>query len=186
LNGADITDGTFNATTKIFTKSVTLIEGVNIFNIAVVNECGSTKAQVNVTYVPYVAPCVAPTINITSPTVTETAINTVVFTAKLENITSLSQIHFVLNGADITNGTFNATTKIFTKSVTLIEGVNIFNIAVVNECGSAKDQKNITYKLSVPTGGKVSPIKDTNSTETPPAVPITPAPTPAPKGRGGR
>ena len=194
LNGLDITDGSFNATTKIFTKSVSLKEGVNIFNIAVVNECGSTKAQANITYVPYVAPCLPPTITIKSPIAVETAVSTIVFSALLENIISLSQIHFVLNGLDITDGSFNATTKIFTKSVTLKEGVNIFNIAVVNECGSTKDQKNCTFvpptgtvlpsKGTKPTGTTIIPIPEGGKTIPPPA--IVPPASPTPKGRGGR
>ena len=194
LNGLDITDGSFNATTKIFTKSVSLKEGVNIFNIAVVNECGSTKAQANITYVPYVAPCLPPTITIKSPLAVETAVSSNVFSALLENITSLSQIHFVLNGLDITDGSFNATTKIFTKSVTLKEGVNIFNIAVVNDCGSTKDQKNCTFvpptgtvlpsKGTKPTGTTIIPIPEGGKTIPPPA--IVPPASPTPKGRGGR
>ena len=194
LNGLDITDGSFNATTKIFTKSVSLKEGVNIFNIAVVNECGSTKAQANITYVPYVAPCLPPTITIKSPIAVETAVSTIVFSALLENIISLSQIHFVLNGLDITDGSFNATTKIFTKSVTLKEGVNIFNIAVVNDCGSTKDQKNCTFvpptgtvlpsKGTKPTGTTIIPIPEGGKTIPPPA--IVPPASPTPKGRGGR
>ena len=164
LNGADITNGSFNPTTKIFTKSVMLIEGVNIFNIAVANECGSTKDQKNISYIPYVAPCVAPTITIISPTASETAINTVVFTAKLENITSLNQINFVLNGVELKDGTFNLKTKIFSKSVILKEGVNIFNIAVANECGSTKDQRNITFKPRTSEGGKIVPSKEIGPT----------------------
>ena len=135
-----------------------------------------------------------PTITIKSPIAVETAVSTIVFSALLENIISLSQIHFVLNGLDITDGSFNATTKIFTKSVTLKEGVNIFNIAVVNDCGSTKDQKNCTFvpptgtvlpsKGTKPTGTTIIPIPEGGKTIPPPA--IVPPASPTPKGRGGR
>ena len=135
----------FDVITKKVLFNTVLVEGNNSFTVKGTNVSGTDMETTSVFFRKPIPPCQAPSITILAPTVTETTINTCVFTAKLENITSLSQIHFVLNGSTIVDGSFDLSSKLFSKKVVLKKGVNIFNIAVLNDCGSAKDQKNISY-----------------------------------------
>ena len=136
---------TFDVITKKVLFNTVLVEGNNSFTVKGTNVSGTDMETTSVFFRKPIPPCQAPVITILAPTMTETAINTCVFTAKLENITSLSQIQFVLNGSTIVDGSFDLSSKLFSKKVVLKKGVNIFNIAVLNDCGSAKDQKNISY-----------------------------------------
>ena len=136
---------TFDVITKKVLFNTVLVEGNNSFTVKGTNVSGTDMETTSVFFRKPIPPCQAPVITILAPTMTETAINTCVFTAKLENITSLNQIHFVLNGSAIVDGNFDPSSKLFSKNVVLQKGVNIFNIAVLNDCGSAKDQKNINY-----------------------------------------
>ena len=135
----------FDVITKKVLFNTVLVEGNNSFTVKGTNFSGTDVETTSVFFRKPIPPCQAPVITILAPTMTETAINTCVFTAKLENITSLNQIQFVLNGSAIVDGNFDPSSKLFSKNVVLQKGVNIFNIAVLNDCGSAKDQKNISY-----------------------------------------
>jgi large repetitive protein len=136
---------TFDVTTKKVLYNTILAEGNNLFTVKGTNVSGTDMETTSVFFRKPIPPCQAPIITIQAPVVTETTVNSCVFKAKVENITSLSQIHFVLNGSTILDGNFDPSSQLFSKNVVLQKGVNIFNIAVLNDCGSAKDQKNISY-----------------------------------------
>lgn len=167
VNGATITGGSYNASTKIFTRTVTLAQGLNTIEVSASNDCGADKKSVNTT----LKRCNAADISMISPNTESTTVNNSVFAIKatITNITSSNQVKLNVNGATIGGGTLNASTNLFEKSLTLSEGTNTISISATNDCGVKTETFVVIYKpclaptvsLITPVGSKINTDQET-------------------------
>jgi len=145
LNGATISNFTFN--NGNVQANVTLQAGLNTFILTATNACGTVTDTKTITF----NNCVPPSASITLPsangiTVSSAGYN---FTASVQNITSAQGISLKLNGATISNFTFNNGNV--QANVTLQEGLNTFVLTAINPCGTATETRTATYTCQLPT-----------------------------------
>jgi hypothetical protein len=146
LNGVSILGGTYSTGTNIFQKSLTLRQGSNTIKVVATNDCSSEELIYTITY----TPCVAPNVTMTSPASPTIVANTsMVVQARVTNVSSASQIQLTLNGLTITGGTYNAATKMFTKTVNLVQGSNSIVVKGTNACGTDQASVTATYRPCV-------------------------------------
>ena len=151
VNNSIITNYTLNATSGILEYSFTLNPGLNIVSITSSNGCGVDIESLNITY----QACNAPTVSISSTGGT-TANQGFLFTANTANIANSQEIKVTQNGTAIpftfTNGNIQAI-------ATLAAGPNVFNVTVLNGCGTQSQTQNVVFNNCVtPTISLVQPI----------------------------
>ncbi|MFN4951957.1 MAG: beta strand repeat-containing protein, partial [Flavobacteriales bacterium] len=151
VNNSIITNYTLNATSGILEYSFTLNPGLNIVSITSSNGCGVDIESLNITY----QACNAPTVSISSTGGT-TANQGFLFTANTANIANSQEIKLTQNGTAIpftfSNGTIQAI-------ATLAAGPNVFNVTVLNGCGTQSQTQNVVFNNCVtPTISLVQPI----------------------------
>ncbi|MEY4991529.1 MAG: hypothetical protein RI948_395 [Bacteroidota bacterium] len=133
----------FNFQNGTITTTLQLTNGANIVTVATQNNCG--VASENITYT-YTAPCVQPTVEITSPGVGvfEVSSPNVIVTATIEQITQVSGIQALNNGIV----QFGATLVGNQMSIpmTLQTGNNNISISATNTCGTDTKTKEINYQ----------------------------------------
>ncbi len=137
VNGQNV-PANFNASTGMLSATITLLTGTNAISVTGTNECGSTTESTGVKY-----QCPSPVINLTMPSTTQ-------YTASSEtlqlagNAVNSTSVIVKLNG-QIVNGSFNATTGVFTRTLSLNSGANNIAITADGSCGSDSKQITVQY-----------------------------------------
>ena len=150
VNNSIVTNYSLNAASGILEYSFTLNPGLNIVSITSSNGCGVDIESLNITY----QACNAPTVSISSTGGTTTN-QGFLFTANTANIANSQEIKVTQNGTAIpftfTNGTIQAI-------ATLVGGPNVFNVTVLNGCGTQSQTQNVVFNNCVtPTISLVQP-----------------------------
>jgi hypothetical protein len=145
VNGAAVTNFTYNASTDVLVYNSTLNTGNNSFVITATNTIGSSTETQTVVYTEP-----APVITITSPTVNplNTNTNMATVTATINNISNASQIVTTVNGVNTTSFTFNASNHQYTMPANLVIGSNTVVITATNAAGA--DTKSVTVIYTQP------------------------------------
>lgn len=88
-----------------------------------------------------------PIVNFTNPSTPGTTVNSMyyVLRAKIQHVSSASNVVFKQNGNYVTNFAFNPSTQAFEATVTLAAGQNLFELTGTNNFGTASDQTSINY-----------------------------------------
>ncbi|MDB3906122.1 Ig-like domain-containing protein [Crocinitomicaceae bacterium] len=162
-NGSTVI-GTYNATTNMYSFTVSLSNGLNTITVTASNDCGSDSQS---TTINYVEPCDAPQVSITSPANGTNAANaTVQLAASIANVTSASQVQLLVNG-NAQSGNLNTTTGAFTATINLQQGANTIQVIATNECGSASEMVTVLYRPCLaPTVQLVAPQAGTTQNGT--------------------
>ncbi|MGV3610418.1 MAG: Ig-like domain-containing protein [Fluviicola sp.] len=139
---------TFNPATLEVTFNHTLNAGNNIFEITGTNAGGSHTASTSIIYKKVEVPCNRPAITFSNPATQNTTVENAQFVVKatVSNITSVNQVEVYLNGNLQSVGTFNTSTSVFEKTLTLIEGANSIEIKSTNTCGAAASTTVVSMK----------------------------------------
>jgi hypothetical protein len=139
-NGVQVTNFTITNGQLIF--PTTLVNGINTFTITVTSSCGNATETFNINY----QNCAAPVVTVTNP-VNNTTLNTaaLVFKSRIDNIAGKQNASLKLNGIDITNFTYNATTKLVQASLQLQPGMNVITLGAINNCGSDIETIYVNY-----------------------------------------
>ena len=151
VNNSIVTNYTLNAASGILEYSFTLNPGLNIVSITSSNGCGVDIESLNITY----QSCNAPTVSISSTGGTTTN-QGFLFSANTANIANAQEIKVTQNGAAIpftfVNGSIQAI-------ATLAAGPNVFNVTVLNGCGTQTQTQNVVFNNCVsPAISLVQPI----------------------------
>jgi hypothetical protein len=143
-NGTIISAFVFNPSNGIFESNINLLPGQNTLEITVTNSCGADVKSTTLVY----QNCVNPLISITEPNAPNQERNVPAYTvrARIDNVTTANQVQFRVNGAVLSGGTYNSTTKIYSRAITLNEGGNTVEIVATNNCGSSSALTTIIYK----------------------------------------
>jgi hypothetical protein len=142
-NGSPI-NFAFNASSGSVTASVTLSEGNNVFEISVGTNCGNATESASITYN---RPIVPPVVNITNPASagTSTQNATANIQASVQHVAGASDITFQVNGNNISNFSYNASSDAFSASITLNPGTNTITITGTNQDGTDSESTTIIY-----------------------------------------
>ncbi|MGB0862715.1 MAG: hypothetical protein ACPGXZ_07335 [Saprospiraceae bacterium] len=146
LNGRTSTNFTYNPSTGQFNATVSLKEGSNNFKITGTNTAGSANDSGVIIYRKPVTVS-PPQVAISSPnnnTVVQNDKKIIVATVK--NVTSASDVTFIVNGSTSTDFTFNVNSKQFRGNATLKKGANRIEVKGRNTAGQDADNVSITYK----------------------------------------
>jgi hypothetical protein len=130
------------------TASLQLSNGTNIVTLAAQNNCGVATQNINYTFS---APCVQPTIEITSPStgVLSVANPNLIVTATVTQITEASAIQVLNNGITQTSGTLFGNQ--FSIPLVLSAGNNNISLSATNTCGTDTKTREISYQpCSIP------------------------------------
>ncbi|MCB9194831.1 MAG: hypothetical protein H6600_09675 [Flavobacteriales bacterium] len=139
---------TFNPSTNEFIAQVYLLPGSNSFEITGTNTYGSDQdsriiifEQETFTQLP------PPIVTFTNPAQSGTTVNQSQYTivANVLNVSSKNDINFNFNGQNVTNFTYNSSSKVVTAVVTLLEGNNTVTIKGTNTVGSDVETTSIKY-----------------------------------------
>jgi hypothetical protein len=172
INGAPFPHFLFNPVNQVLEFSATLSPGNTLFTIVATNSAGSDSKSTTVVYTPPPAP--KPVVVILSPNANPyyTANNQVSVIASVANVSSQNDIQIKVNGAGLSNFTFNAATHQVQFSTGLNVGNNYFYIGASNSSGS--DSKNLNVILSAPVPRPVvlliTPIENPYRTDVPTCV----------------
>jgi hypothetical protein len=128
--------------------SLQLSNGTNVVTLAAQNTCGVASQNINYSYS---APCVQPTLQITSPgasTLTVTNPN-MILTASVNQITDVSAVQVFNNGITQTSGTLFGNQ--FSMPLVLTVGSNNISLSAMNSCGTDTKTTVINYQpCSIP------------------------------------
>lgn len=156
VNGVVVSGGTFNAATQVFQKTVSLNAGANLISITGTNDCGMVCETITINY----TPCINPVVTMIAPIVGTTNVATANVQASILNVNGVNDIQLTVNGSVITGGTYNSTTKIFTKTVNLNPGQNVIQLTASTNCGTDTKTATVTYNrpCEEPVVTMISPV----------------------------
>ncbi|MBU3659385.1 MAG: hypothetical protein FGM14_05935 [Flavobacteriales bacterium] len=139
-NGVAVTNFTFNNGQLVF--PTTLVNGINTFVVTASSSCGNASETFTINY----QNCAAPVVTLSNPTNNST-VNTasLVFKSRIDNIAAKQNVSLKLNGIDITNFTYNATSKLVQSTLQLQPGMNVISIGAINNCGSDIETIYVNY-----------------------------------------
>lgn len=125
-----------------------LINGSNIFEVTAVNTDGSDSKNVSVVYRPKTASMPPPVVSLVNPSSQYNAANNALnmFAFKVINVSSKNDIQVKLNGAVISNFTYDLTTKNVNFSATMNPGSNTITVIGTNVSGSDFKEVYMEYK----------------------------------------
>jgi hypothetical protein len=138
----------------------TLAAGPNVFNVTVINGCGTQTQTQNVVF----NNCVTPTISLVQPTASGITVNEAGYQVQcaLSGVNNASEITFKVNGLA---KPFQFINNMLTASLTLNLGINTISVSVKNACGNDNESFNITYKQCLaPSIVLTNPIQTTLTT----------------------
>jgi hypothetical protein len=160
VNGSPVS-GSYNTTSNMFTANITLTNGANNIVVSANNQCGNDSKSVSVTYD---EPCLSPQVSISTPSNNaQVATNSVQIAATIVNISTAGEVQLLVNGATL-QGSYNATTNVYSATVPVQNGNNIIEIIASNDCGTATETVNVTYRPCVTPGIQiVSPLQTTTT-----------------------
>ena len=167
-NGVVINANQYAFSNSTLTFSTNLEVGNNIFEVTVSNNYGSDAALVIVN-LEEPEPCTAPTVGYVSPQPNSTVTQeNVTIDAQINNFIAGTHIELIHNGVEVGPMNFNSNTSIASKSVTMIEGSNSFQVHTGNECGENQSTFVIVYKkANVPcVNPEITTISPTSTTLT--------------------
>ena len=130
-NGVQVSN--FSMNNNVLEIPAQLVIGLNTFTVNGTNLCGSDAISLAVTY----QICVSPIITLINPatTISSTLNGNYRCRMKVENSLQ-ANIQLMLNNQQITNFTYNATTKTIDASLTLLPGNNTLILNASNPCGT--------------------------------------------------
>jgi large repetitive protein len=130
-NGVQVTN--FSMNNNVLEIAAQLVIGLNTFTVNGTNLCGSDAISLAVTY----QNCVSPIISLITPSTTISSTLNGNYRCRMKVENSLQDnIQLMLNNQQITNFTYNATTKIIDASLTLLPGNNTLILNASNPCGT--------------------------------------------------
>lgn len=182
--GVEVNTFSFNDNSKLFSRNVVLTEGENHFIIRGQNAYGIDSVVFIIVFEkPQGVP---PVVKITQPSQDFSTVNssTYAFKAVVENVTNKSQISLNLNGAIVSQFTYNAATRVVEASLVLVQGNNLITISATNEFGADSKTTAINYViLATPNRTPTTPSNPVPTTPTPrtPSGGTTPAPVRVPR-----
>ncbi|MFT6923314.1 MAG: hypothetical protein ACJA1C_002327, partial [Crocinitomicaceae bacterium] len=165
VNGVGVSGGSYNSNTHTYTNTAALNAGSNTIQIVATNDCGTDSEIVTVNYS---APCPKPTISgVASPSVVSSPNFPV--QVIVPNITSASQVTMTVNGINISGGSYNSSTHVYTSNVVLQPGSNTIIVSATNRCGTASYSFVTTYTepCDLPIIIMVNPISSPLQSATP-------------------
>jgi hypothetical protein len=131
-NGVQISN--FSINNSVLEVPIQLTIGLNTVTINGTNVCGSDAASFAITY----QNCVSPLITLINPSTTISTNTTSAYRLRMKVLNSeRNTMQLLLNNQQITNFTFNPTTKILEASITLLAGNNTIIVNASNPCGTA-------------------------------------------------
>ena len=138
MNGQPISGSIF--TNGQLRANLSLIPGANTVTVTVTNTCGSVTETTTINY----NNCVAPVLNITTPSSNNSSVTnpSLTIVAQTENVTS-EQISMTVNGSPST--TFTVTGGQLRSNATLSGGTNTIVITATNVCGSVTETITVNY-----------------------------------------
>ena len=150
LNGQTVAFN-YTAANSGVTANLNLIQGSNVVVVTGTNNDGTDSKQTVIIYKPQqtVQP---PVVTFNNPNVdpftTDQPNYTVV--ATVLNVNNQNGVNVNVNGTNISNFSFNATSSVVTLPMTLIEGANVITITGTNTAGTDSEPQTIIYKRPVP------------------------------------
>ncbi|MEY3237461.1 MAG: hypothetical protein RI883_1562, partial [Bacteroidota bacterium] len=146
-NGVTNLNYIYNAETDRLESTVILVPGINTFEIAATNTCGSDIETITVNY----QACTAPEIMKVNPSSNGTTVNNANYslTAMIQNSNNGQGITLTHNERGVTDYTFNTATGSFESNVTLSVGLNTFVLTSVNSCGTDVETITVNYQNCV-------------------------------------
>jgi large repetitive protein len=146
LNGTSVTNFSFNASTSTLNASLPLNLGSNTVVVTGTNNDGSDTKQTVIIYQqpvtqqPPVVEYIYPSVNPYQSTVQNYSV-----LASVLNVDNSNQINVNVNGQNVTNFTYNNTSKTVAFNVALIDGVNTIVVTATNSAGVASKSQTIVY-----------------------------------------
>jgi len=147
LNGSSFTSFNFDSGNGTLTTVLPLSLGSNIVSVTGTNSDGTDSKQTTIIYresrtpqppvVEYVLP---------SSTPHQTTTSTQLVRATVQNVTSSNQIDVNLNGNNVSNFNFNASTNVVEFTASLVEGVNTVTTTGTNSDGVDSETMTIIYR----------------------------------------
>ena len=166
-NGVVVSSNAYSYAGTTISYPTTLVLGNNIFNVVVSNTAGTDSKSTLINYEKEVTPCTKPTIGYVAP-----APNSIVsaaaqnIEAQINNYKIGTTVKLKLNGANLGAMSYNSSTQIANKSVTLNSGVNTLEVTVENDCGTNKSTFILNYKPTTPCLAPIVKITSSSSTVT--------------------
>lgn len=165
LNGASVGYMTYNSSTSLASKAVTLNEGLNALNVIVTNDCGTNNSYFTLNYQPEEDPCNEPVATAISSTAYTTLDSTATIEAVVANVPDATNLTVVLNGTAVP-ATFDAGSGNLSATFDLVVGVNTIVVSAKTECGAATLTYVITREVcNPPVISGISPADGTITTE---------------------
>lgn len=159
LNGNTISNYTYS--NGNLNATLNLQNGLNTLVLKGTNACGMDIKTMTVFY----NNCLAPTISVSSPSVTTNSVSnsTFTYTATVQNSTNAQGILLSLNGTAITN--FTLVNGVLSAQVNLAPGNNTFVLSVTNDCGTDMKTSTLTYlNCTAPSVEITNPSNNSTST----------------------
>ena len=153
LNGAEIAGFTFDrySYSRNVKARLTLAEGNNVIRLMAANKDGVAEKTTNVVYFKPVYVPKPPTVRISQPTNgAQVSAPTVAFSANVSQINTRNQIVMTLNGAPVSDFSFDAFNGLIKANLNVVAGNNVIEIRATNADGTAEDRANVVYKPYVP------------------------------------
>ncbi len=122
------------------TATLQLTNGANVVTVSAQNSCG--VASENITYT-YTAPCVQPSVDITSPAAGSVPNQALILTATVEHINQVSAIQILNNGIGQLGA--NLSGNQLSIPLTLVSGMNTISISATNTCGTDSEIREFSF-----------------------------------------
>jgi len=147
LNGANIPFNYNNTNSGVY-ATLNLVQGSNVVSVTGTNADGTDSKQTTIIYRPAVT-VQPPVVQITVPNANPFTVAQADYTlmASVLNVPNVAGVNVVVNGANVTNFTFNGNTV--TVPLVLIEGANVITVTGTNTAGTASDQQTIIYRKPI-------------------------------------
>lgn len=152
LNGQIYQDFDFSMSNILFTSTIPLEIGNNVFEIKATNKDGQDNKSAVVLYRPAARPPQPPVVNILTPDPSPYNSPTPMqqIEASIEYVASKDDIEFKLNGQISSDFFFDPASQRLNTTVPLNNGYNIIEIKAINQDGQDQDNGLIEYREAIP------------------------------------
>ena len=117
-----------------------LTNGANLVTLSAQNSCGVASEAITYTYT---APCVQPSVEITSPVAGTVPNQAIILTATVEQINQVSAIQILNNG--IAQQGANLFGNQLSIPLTLVSGINTISVFATNTCGTDSENREFSF-----------------------------------------
>jgi hypothetical protein len=147
INGTATTNFVYSASSEIMDFTTVLVPGANVITITATNPDGQATASTTIIY-RRPETTNPPVVTITNPALNPSVVTTITtpVAATVLNVQSQANISVTLNGAAVTNFTYDSNTKQVNFTANLVVGNNTVTVTGTNTAGSASDSKVITFR----------------------------------------